>query len=119
MDLRHFFSIILNLSTLVFVVTSMLLMGLSLTWLASVAPLRNTRLVIVALAANFIITPALAYGIGLLLPLSDGLRFGLILVSTAAGAPFLPRLTQLAKGGVAFSVLPARSGKLLPICRAT
>jgi hypothetical protein len=31
MDLRHFFSIILNLSTLVFVVASMLLMGLSLT----------------------------------------------------------------------------------------
>ena len=33
-----------------------------------------------------------------------GLRFGLILVSTAAGAPFLPRLAQLAKGDVAFSV---------------
>ena len=32
------------------------------------------------------------------------MRFGLILVSTAAGAPFLPRLTQLAKGDVAFSV---------------
>jgi BASS family bile acid:Na+ symporter len=60
--------------------------------------------VIAALAANFILAPALAYGIGRLLPLSDGLRFGLILVSTAAGAPFLPRLAQLAKGDVAFAV---------------
>lgn len=104
MDLNHFFSVIMNLSTLVFVVTSMLVMGLSLTIARIMAPLRNTRLVIVALAANFIIAPALAYGIGRLLPLSGGLRFGLILVSTAAGAPFLPRLTQLAKGDVAFSV---------------
>ena len=100
----HFFSILMNLSTLVFVVTSMLTMGLSLTMAQIVAPLRNTRLVIAALAANFILAPVLAYGIGGLLPLSDGLRFGLLLVSTAAGAPFLPRLAQLAKADVAFSV---------------
>jgi BASS family bile acid:Na+ symporter len=104
MDLRHFFSILMNLSTLVFVVTSMLAMGLSLTVAQIVAPLRNPRLVLAALAANFILAPALAYGIGSLLQLSDGLRFGLILVSTAAGAPFLPRLAQLAKADVAFSV---------------
>ncbi len=104
MDLQHFFSIIMNLSTLVFVVTSMLAMGLSLTVAQIIAPLRNTRLVFGALAANFLLAPALAYGIGRLLPLSDGLMFGLLLVSTAAGAPFLPRLAQLAKGDVAFSV---------------
>jgi predicted Na+-dependent transporter len=104
MDLHQFFSTIMNLSILVFAVTSMLVMGLSLTMAQISAPLRNTRLVLAALAANFILAPALAYGIGRLLPLSDGLRFGLILVSTAAGAPFLPRLAQLAKGDVAFSV---------------
>ncbi len=104
MDLRQFFSILMNLSTLVFVVTSMLAMGLSLTMAQILAPLRNTRLVLAALVANFILAPALAYGIGRLLPLSDGLRFGLILVSTAAGAPFLPRLVQLAKADIAFSV---------------
>jgi BASS family bile acid:Na+ symporter len=100
----HFFSILMNLFTLVFVVTSMLAMGLSLTVAQIVAPLRNPRLVLAALAANFILAPALAYGIGNLLALSDGLRFGLLLVSTAAGAPFLPRLAQLARGDVAFSV---------------
>jgi arsenite transporter len=104
MDLQHFFSTIMNLSTLVFAVTSMLVMGLSLTMAQILAPLRNTRLVLAALAANFILAPALAYGIGRVLPLSDGLRFGLILVSTAAGAPFLPRLAQMAKADVAFAV---------------
>src|SRR5512139_139728 len=104
MDLRHFFSTLMNLSTLIFVVTSMLAMGLSLTMAQITAPLRNTRLVLAALAANFLLAPALAYAIGRLLPLSDGLRFGLILVSTAAGAPFLPRLAQLAKADVALSV---------------
>ncbi|MGE5374115.1 MAG: bile acid:sodium symporter family protein [Bacteroidota bacterium] len=104
MDLHQFFSIIMNLSTLAFAVTSMLVMGLSLTMAQISAPLRNTHLVLAALAANFILAPALAYGIGRLLPLNDGLRFGLIVASTAAGAPFLPRLAQLAKGDVAFSV---------------
>jgi predicted Na+-dependent transporter len=104
MGLQQVFSTIMNLSTLVFVVTSMLVMGLSLTMAQILAPLRNTRLVIAALAANFILAPALAYGIGRLLPLSDGLRFGLILVSTAAGAPFLPRLAQLAKADIPFAV---------------
>src|SRR5512134_2755290 len=104
MDLKYFFSILMNLSTVVFVVTSMLAMGLSLTVAQIVTPLRNPRLVIAALAANFILAPVLAYAIGSLLALSDGLMFGLLLVSTAAGAPFLPRLAQLAKGDVAFAV---------------
>jgi len=31
-------------------------------------------------------------------PLSEGLQIGLILVGFAAGAPFLPKLVQVAKG---------------------
>jgi predicted Na+-dependent transporter len=104
MNLNQFLSLIMNLSTLVFVVTSMLAMGLSLTITQIMAPLRNARLVILALAANFILVPAAAYLITSILPLSDGLKIGLILVSTAAGAPFLPRLAQIAKGNLAFSV---------------
>jgi predicted Na+-dependent transporter len=95
---------IMNLSTLVFVVTGMLAMGLSLTIAQIVAPLRNTRLVILALLANFVLVPLLAYLIGQIIPLGDGLRVGLILVSTAAGAPFLPKLAQAARGNIALSV---------------
>ena len=104
MDLNQLLSLIMNLSTLVFVVTSMLAMGLSLTVAQIVAPLRNARLVILALAANFILVPIVAYLITTIYPLSDGLKIGLLLVSTAAGAPFLPRLAQIAKGNLAFSV---------------
>ncbi|MBP1704244.1 MAG: transrane transport protein, partial [Chloroflexi bacterium] len=104
MDLPQLLSIIMNLSTLVFVVTSMLVMGLSLSVAQIIAPLRNARLVILALVANFILVPLAAYLITISFPISDGLKIGLILVSTAAGAPFLPRLAQIAKGNLAFSV---------------
>ena len=104
MDLPQLLSIIMNLSTLVFVVTSMLAMGLSLTVAQILSPLRNARLVILALVANFVLAPIVAYLIAQAFPLTDGLKTGLILVSTAAGAPFLPRLAQMAKGNLAFSV---------------
>ena len=104
MDLNQLLLLIMNLSTLVFVVTSMLAMGLSLTVAQIMAPLRNTRLVLLALLANFVLVPLMAYLISLVIPLSDGLRVGLILAATAAGAPFLPKLAGIARGNTAFSV---------------
>jgi BASS family bile acid:Na+ symporter len=95
---------IMQLSVLVFVITSMLAMGLSLTIKQIVAPLRDARLVILALIANFVLVPVLAYLIVLVIPLEQGLATGLILMATAAGAPFLPKLAQVAKGNLAFSV---------------
>ena len=92
------------LSVLVFVLSSMLAMGLSLTIAQIVAPLRNTRLVILALVANFVLAPLLAYLILLAIPLEQGLATGLIIMACAAGAPFLPKLAQTAKGNIAFSV---------------
>lgn len=96
--------VLANLSVLVFVVSSMLSMGLSLTVKQIVDPLRNARLVILALVANFILVPAVAYLILLVIPLEESLGIGLILLATAAGAPFLPKLAQAAKGNIAFSV---------------
>ena len=95
---------ILQISLLVFVVSSMLAMGLSLTVSQIFAPLRNARLVVVALVLNFIAVPLIAVAIGALLSLDDGLYIGLILIATAAGAPFLPKLGEAAKGNIAFSV---------------
>ena len=92
------------LSVLVFVIGSMLSMGLSLTLAQIIEPLKNARLVILALVANFILVPLLAYAITWVIPLDAPVRTGLILLSTAAGAPFLPKLAQVAKGKVAFSV---------------
>jgi BASS family bile acid:Na+ symporter len=93
-----------QLSVLVFVIGSMMSMGLSLTMKQILDPLKNTRLVILALAASFILVPIVAVIITLVLPLDESVGIGLILLSTAAGAPFLPKLSQAAKGNTAFSV---------------
>ncbi len=96
--------VIAKLSALTFILTSMLAMGLSLTVRQIVDPLKNVKVVLLALLANFVLVPAIAYGITLFIPLDDGLATGLIIVGAAAGAPFLPKLVQLAKGNAAFSV---------------
>ncbi len=97
------FLVIGNLSVLIFIITSMLGMGFGLTMAQIVAPLRDRRLVAVSLAANFVLVPILALAIVTIVPLAEGLRVGLILVGFAAGAPFLPKLVQLAKGDMAFT----------------
>ena len=93
-----------QVATLVFVVSSMLAMGLSLTVGAIVAPLRHMRLVAVALAANFIAVPLFAILLQSIVKLDEPLYAGLLLVATAAGAPFLPKLAEAAKGDIALSV---------------
>ena len=92
-----------TLSVLVFVITSMVGMGFSLTIKQIAAPLRNTRLVLLSLAANFIIVPLLVLVIVRVIPLPEGIQIGLILAGMAAGAPFLPKLVQVAKGDMAFA----------------
>ncbi len=92
------------LATLIFVITSMLGMGFSLTVQQILVPLRNRKLVIFSLAANFVLVPLLALGVLYIFPLSEGLSIGLFLLGTSAGAPFLPKLAQVAKGDTAFAV---------------
>jgi len=96
--------VITQLAIVVFVVTSMLAMGLSLTIPQILQPLKKPLLVILALVANFVLVPVLAYIIIRIFRLEQGLAIGLILMATAAGAPFLPKLAQAAKGDMAFSV---------------
>jgi BASS family bile acid:Na+ symporter len=93
-----------GLSLLVFVIGSMSSMGLSLKMGQIIEPLKNVKLVVLALVVNFVAVPIVATVITLLFPLDEPLRVGLILLATAAGAPFLPKLAEVAKGNVAFSV---------------
>jgi BASS family bile acid:Na+ symporter len=96
--------VIANVGILTFVVASMAALGLSLSVGQIVQPLRNSRLVVMALLANFVLTPALAYAIKAVIPMDEGYAIGLILLATAAGAPFLPKLVQVAKGSMAISL---------------
>jgi len=93
-----------NLLTFAFVLSSMLSMGLSLTVSQIIQPLRSTRLVIMALAANLVVVPAAAFALSRIIPLEEDVQIGLLLLGTAAGAPSLPKLAQIAKANVAFAV---------------
>jgi len=92
------------IATLVFVVSSMVAMGLGLKVAQITAPLRNLRLVSLSLLANFVLMPAAAVVLARVLRLDEPLGVGLLLLGVAAGAPFLPKLTQIAKGNLAFAV---------------
>jgi BASS family bile acid:Na+ symporter len=93
-----------KLAVLVFVVTCMVAAGLGLSLREIVAPLRRARLVLFAVAANFAVAPAIAYALTQLVALDRPYAIGLLLLGGAAGAPFLPKLAELAKGDLAFSV---------------
>ncbi len=104
MTIDELLVLLTQLAGLLFIVASMLAMGMSLTVGQIVQPLRNVRLVVLALLANFVLVPLLAYVITLVIPLDQSLQTGLIVLATAAGAPFLPKLVQGAKGNIAFGV---------------
>jgi predicted Na+-dependent transporter len=86
-----------NLMGLVFVLGTISSMGLSLTIAQITRPLRNARFVIVALLANFVIPPILAFILIQVFSLDESLATGLLLVSLAAGAPALPKTAVFAK----------------------
>jgi bile acid:Na+ symporter, BASS family len=93
-----------TVAMLSFVVTSMLAMGSGLTVSQISAPLRNARLVALALLANFVLMPLVALALTKVLWLDEPFGVGLLLLGCAAGAPFLPKLAELAKGNLAFAV---------------
>src|SRR5687767_3211304 len=92
------------IAVLIFVISSMLATGLGLTISEIITPLRNARLLVLSLLANFVLMPLTALGLARLLQLDEPLGVGLLLLGAAAGAPFLPKLAQLAKGSLAFGV---------------
>ncbi len=93
-----------TVAMLSFVVSSMLAMGAGLTIPQIAEPLRNARLVVLALLANFVVMPLGALALAKVLWLDEPFGIGLLLLGCAAGAPFLPKLAELAKGNLAFAV---------------
>jgi bile acid:Na+ symporter, BASS family len=97
-------SIVIKVSLLAFLVSSMLGAGLGLSPRALVQPLRDRRFVLLALATNFVIAPAFAWGLAQAFALRPPHAAGLIILGCAAGAPFLPKLAEAARGDVAQAV---------------
>ena len=89
--------------TLAFVITSMFGLGLSMTIRDIIQPLTNVRLVLMALLANFVIIPALAFILTRVLSLEQDLAIALVLLGTVAGAPLTIRASQIARGDMHFA----------------
>jgi len=94
---------LLSIAVLTFSVATMLGVGLGHTVHDLLQPMRDTRSVTRALLANFVLVPLLAFGMIHALPLHSSYETGLMLIATAAGAPFLMRLTQSAGGNLPLS----------------
>nr|MBO3464273.1 sodium:proton symporter [Aetokthonos hydrillicola CCALA 1050] len=92
-----------KIAFLSFVVATMFGTGLKLTVQQIWQPLRNSRLVISSLLANFVLVPIFVYFLLQFVPLSEPVKDGLIIMALASGPPALPKLAQIVKGNLAFS----------------
>ena len=93
-----------KLSVLVFLLSSMFGAGLSLTLGGLAAPLSSVRLVLFALLLNFVFAPGLAWLLTVVIPLQREHAIATFLLAGAAGAPFLPKLAESARGDMALAV---------------
>ena len=89
---------------LVFVISTMLGVGLQLSVRDISDSLHDRRWLLRALLANFVLLPALAFTIAHLLQLDAALTAGLLILATAPGGPVLLKLVRLAKGDTALTV---------------
>lgn len=92
-----------NLSVLLFAISSMLSAGLSFTFRDIVAPFRKPNRILRATIANFVFVPLIAAGIAHALSLGPSHSIAMILLGSAAGAPFLIKLVAVAAGDIALS----------------
>src|ERR1051326_8778573 len=96
-QLLHF---ITKLSVFVFLISSMLGTGMGLTFRVLIEPLSQGRLVLLALGLNFVLAPLLAWLVTMVIPLQSGHAIGLLLLGGDAGAPFVPKLVETARGNL-------------------
>jgi BASS family bile acid:Na+ symporter len=102
--LSEILSVMTQVGMLLFVVGGMAAMGLGLTVSRIATPLRDGRMVVLLLLANFVVVPAVAIAAARLLPMDKDSATAVVLIGCVAGAPFLPKLAQLAKADVALAV---------------
>jgi bile acid:Na+ symporter, BASS family len=84
-------------------VGSLLELGLRLDLKKAIAGLRDLHFVTLSLLWAFVLCPALAYLLGVVLPLSEPYAMGLLLLGLAPCAPLLPMMVDKAHGDVNYA----------------
>ena len=96
-------ALLFKITLAIFMAGSLLEMGLRLNLQDAFRGLRSLRFVVYTLIWSFVLVPALAYGITLLIPLEAPFAIGLVLLGMAPCAPFVPGLVDKAKGDLGFT----------------
>jgi BASS family bile acid:Na+ symporter len=94
---------ILIIGIYLFIMTSMLFIGLGHTYRDILAPFKNVKLVLFALLVNLVLIPVAGYLIATVFALSGALLVGFLLMTSAPGASYAPRIAEIAEGDVPFS----------------
>lgn len=102
--MMKFLEMALNVSVVVFTVTSLLESGLGLTLAQIIQPLRNVRLVITSTLVGHLLVPLIALAVSRLIGIEEHLRYGLVLFGLVAGVEVGPKMVGIAKGDVGFAV---------------
>lgn len=96
--------IVLNVSIAVFIAGVLFTAGLEVTFEQVLRPMRNAPLVARALVANVLLVPLLVYGMSVFFPLDRPYMIGVLLYGFSAGAPYTPKLVDVAGGDVPNSI---------------
>jgi bile acid:Na+ symporter, BASS family len=95
--------VLLKVTVVIFMAGNLLELGLRIDLDRGMAGLRDGRFVSYSLLWAFVLCPALAYAIGVLLPLTEPYAMGLFLLGLAPCAPLLPAMADKARGDVNYA----------------
>ena len=86
-----------------FIITSMLFIGLGHSYRDFLEPFKNRKLVLAALAVNLVLIPVAGYLVATVFALSGAMLIGFLLMTSAPGASYGPRLAEVSGGDVPFA----------------
>ena len=95
--------LVLQVSLVLFMGGNLLDMGLRLKLREALGGLRNVRFVVLSVLWGFVLCPALAYVLTMIIPLEPPYAMGMILLGMAPCAPFLPMMVDKAHGDLAYA----------------
>lgn len=93
----------LQVSLVIFMAGNLLDMGLRLKLKEALEGLRNVRFVVLSVLWGFVLCPALGYALTKVIPLEQPYAIGMVLLGMVPCAPFLPTMTDRARGDLAYA----------------
>ncbi len=95
--------LLITIGIYLFILTSMLFIGLGHTYRDFLEPFKNMKLVLFALLVNLVLIPVAGYLVATVFALSGAMLVGFLLMTSAPGASYGPRLAEVSGGDVPFA----------------